>query len=136
MKRCFLIGTGFLSLGLGVVGVFLPVLPTTPFLLLSAWCFLRSSKRLYRWITGHRLFGPYIVNYLRYRAVTVKAKLLSIVLLWVVILSTVVFAVEAFWLRLLLTAIAVAVSVHLATMRTLTRGMIERSSRESRDEGA
>lgn len=123
LKKCLLLAAGFASLAIGIVGIILPLLPTTPFLLLSAGCFLRSSERFYTWITGHRLFGAYIKNYLKYRAVSVRSKVFSLIMLWAVILIS-EFHFTALWLRLLLAAVAVGVSIHILTMRTLTNEMI------------
>jgi len=124
MKKYLYIAAGFTFLALGIVGIFLPVLPTTPFILLSAACFLRGSQRLYVWLTGHRLFGKYIRNYLKYHAISIRSKVISLLTLWVVILMTVIFAVKTLWLRILLILIAAAVSVHLLRMRTLTPRML------------
>jgi hypothetical protein len=132
MKRVLLVGAGFCSLGLGVAGIFLPVLPTTPFLLLSATCFLKSSNPLYRWLTGHRVFGKYIENYLKYRAITLRAKVSSIVLLWITIGSTILFAVDYLPARVLLGIIALGVTVHLLRMRTLTREMLDADGNQPR----
>lgn len=130
MKKYLLIAAGVTSLSAGVVGIFVPVLPTTPFLLLAAACFLRSSRRLYDWLTGHRILGPYISNYLTYRAVTRRSKIISITLLWLVLGSSIVFAVNLWWVRLILAAVGCGVTVHLATMRTLTAEMLESGRQE------
>ena len=135
MKKFLLITAGVSSLSLGVVGVFLPLLPTTPFLLLSAACFLRSSRSLYLWITGHRVFGRYISAYLRFRAVSLRAKVSALVLLWVSILSTTIFFVSVVWLDLLLITIATAVSFHILRLRTLTAEMRRDLDRDFRHEG-
>lgn len=124
MKRYLLLAAGGLSLSMGVAGLFLPLLPTTPFLLLAAACFLRSSQRLYNWLTGHKHLGPYIRNYLRHRAVSIKAKTVSIILLWATIGGTAVFAVRNNWVRIVLVLVAVGVTVHLALMKTLTPEML------------
>jgi hypothetical protein len=60
LGQTILIAVGILAVGLGTLGIFLPLLPTTPFLLLAAYCFARSSRRLYVWLLSHRLLGPYI----------------------------------------------------------------------------
>ena len=73
---------GFLSLALGVAGIFLPVLPTTPFLLLSAALFFRSSPRAYQWLLNHKLLGPYIRDFRESRAIPLRAKILALSLLW------------------------------------------------------
>ena len=123
MKKFLLITAGNLSLSLGVAGIFLPVLPTTPFLLLSAACYVRSSQRLYNWLIHHRILGLYIRSYIEYRAISIRAKGVSIFALWAVILSTVLFFVDLLWLRLLLLAVAVGVTFYLLTIRTLTDEM-------------
>jgi len=81
IKKYLLIFAGSLSLVLGVIGAFVPVLPTTPFLLLSAYCYLRSSKRLYNWLINHRVLGTYIYNYLTYRAITQRTRIVALIIL-------------------------------------------------------
>jgi len=85
---------------------------------------MKSSARLYRWLTGHRIFGPYIDNWCRHRAVTKKAKTISIAILWAVMLCTIAFAVHTLWLRLVLAGIACAVTAHLLLLKTLTPKML------------
>jgi uncharacterized membrane protein YbaN (DUF454 family) len=130
--KYLLAGCGFLSLAIGVTGIFVPILPTTPFLLIAAACFFRSSDRMYRWLTGHRVFGSYIMGFRRYGAVSVRAKVVSIVTLWTVIGFSAVFAAEVLWLRIALAAIALGVSVYLLSLRTLTAEM-KRDLRSSQD---
>ncbi len=127
MKNWLLIAAGFMSLSAGVIGIFLPVLPTTPFFLLAAACFMKSSDKLYRWLTGHKKFGPYIDNYVKYRAVSKRSKFVSIILLWAIMLSTIVFGITHIWLKVLLVCIAAGVTVHLLLLKTLTPEMIEES---------
>ena len=116
--RWLLIGVGSLSVALGTVGIFVPLLPTTPFLLLAAACFVRSSPRLYRWLITHRWFGTYIRNYREHRVIPLRFKVLALTLLWLSIGYAVLAVAEALWLRLLLAGIAVAVTVHVALLRT------------------
>ena len=124
--RYLLLTTGFFCIGLGVIGIFLPLLPTTPFLLLAAACFFRSSDRMYRCITNHRIFGPPIRGYRQFRAISRKAKIISIIMLWVVIGCSSIFAVSVVWLRLTLLAVAVGVTAYLLNLRTLTEEMRRR----------
>ena len=79
-QKLFLV-FGYASLGLGFAGVFLPVLPTTPFILLSAFCFSRSSDRLHHWLLAHRTFGPLLSDWERGRAIRPRAKAWSILLM-------------------------------------------------------
>ena len=130
MKKAILITGGYVSLSLGVVGIFVPVLPTTPFLLLSAACFLNSSERLYRWLIHLKVFGNYISNYLKYRAISLRSKIMSISLLWLVIGSTVLFFISNLWIRLVLLLIAAGVTIHILKLRTLTREMTQQLKEE------
>ena len=81
MTRLFWVSLGGLSLALAVLGAFLPLLPTTPFLLLSAFCFARSSQRLHDWLVGHPRLGPPIENWRREGAISRRAKLLAVIAL-------------------------------------------------------
>jgi hypothetical protein len=121
IARAILIALGTSSLALGIAGVFLPILPTTPFLLLAAACYSRSSRRFYNWLISNRFFGEYIRNYLERRGIPLRVKVLSLALLWITIGCSAAFAVDALWLRILLAAIAVGVTLHVLSLRTLTR---------------
>jgi uncharacterized membrane protein YbaN (DUF454 family) len=129
LRRGLLILAGVLSVGLAVAGIFLPVLPTTPFLLLAAACFMRSSDRLYRWLTAHRWLGPYIRSYQQYRAVTRRSKVLGLLLLWVTLGYSTIWVMDALALRVVLVLIGSGVTVHLLRMRTLTPEMLAEGSR-------
>ncbi len=124
MKRVLLITAGNLSLSLGIVGIFLPVLPTTPFLLLSAACYMKSSRKLYDWLLNHPVLGLYIRSYIKYRAITMRAKVISIIALWIVLGASVVFFVSLTWLRILLLFIGAGVTVYLLHFRTLNDEII------------
>lgn len=123
LLRGLLVAAGIVSFGLGAIGVFVPLLPTTPFLLLAAACFIRGSDRLYFWLIHHRWFGPYIRNYREHRAITRRARIVSLALLWSVIGYSALFAARAWWLRALLGLIAAGVTVHLLQLKTLPREM-------------
>lgn len=125
MKRVLLITAGNISLGLGIVGVFLPVLPTTPFLILSATCFLNSSGRLYNWLINHRVLGLYIRSYMKYKAISLKSKIVAIIIMWVFILSSAIFFVPILWVKFLLIVIATVVTIHISRIKTLTKDMLE-----------
>lgn len=79
------IALGGLSLTAGVIGIFIPGLPTTPFLLLSASLFAKSSERLHNWIVNHKVFGKYIREYREKKAIRLKYKVISLVMMWTMI---------------------------------------------------
>ncbi len=117
MKKYLLIIAGIISLSLGVMGMFLPVLPTTPFLLLAAGCFLRSSKRLYDWLLNHRRLGTYIKDFLLYKAISKRLKIVSVSTLWITILFSVI-VVKIIAIKILLILIAIAVTAHILHFKT------------------
>ena len=117
--RPLLIITGTLLVGLGIIGIFMPILPTTPFLLLAAACYARSSQRFYHRLLNNKWFGNYIKNYIQRKGVPLKVKVLAITWLWITIGFSVVFAVEVFLVRLILILIAIGVSIHIFSIRTL-----------------
>lgn len=119
--KWLLVAAGFLFVALGIVGVFLPVLPTTPFLLLAAACFARSSERFYRWLINNRWFGAYVRDYREGRGVPAKVKIFSVALLWVVILLSAAFAVSNVVVRVVLIAVAAAVTVHIVLIKPSKR---------------
>jgi len=129
LHKWLLVTAGSLSVGLGIIGIFVPVLPTTPFLLLAAACFTRSSPKLYAWLIHHKWFGAYIRHYREYHAITLQAKVFTLALLWIVIGVTALFAVTLWWVRVLLAVVAVGVTLHLIQIRTLTPEML-RSGRK------
>ena len=119
--RGLLITAGTFFVGLGVLGIFLPLLPTTPFLLLAAACYARSSKRFYNWLLDNKWFGNYIKNYQEKKGVPLKVKLSSLSLLWITILFSAVFVVDIFFVRIILILIATCVTIHILYIRTLKR---------------
>jgi uncharacterized membrane protein YbaN (DUF454 family) len=110
---------GSVSLGLGILGVFLPVLPTTPFLLLTATLYLKGSPRLYEWLINHKYLGPYIRNYRENKAIPLCGKIVSVTLLWVTILLSAFLAVHVWWLRIVLICMAIGVTWHILSFKTL-----------------
>ena len=118
MKRLALISLGWISLIVGVIGIFLPLIPTTGPLLLAAVCFDRSSPRFHSWLMNHRYLGGYIRNYRSGRGLPMMQKVCTIGLLWTTIIISMVFAVSAWWGDVLLAAIAIAVTVHIVTLPT------------------
>ena len=121
VKICLTI-LGLASFALAVVGIFLPLLPTTPLLLLAAWCFVHSSPRLYEWLMQHPKFGPYIRNFRENRAIPLHVKVVSVALVWLTILLCVFVVVEQWWwAQLLLLALAATISWHILSYKTLKK---------------
>ena len=106
IKKAFLLIIGSISLGLGVLGIILPLLPTTPLLLLSAACYIRSSDKLYQWLITNKYVGSYILNYRLGKGIPLKAKIIGVSLLWISILYTIVFVVPLVVVKILLFLIA------------------------------
>jgi uncharacterized membrane protein YbaN (DUF454 family) len=120
IKKGLLIGSGSLFLAIGTIGIFLPLLPTTPFLLLSAACYIKSSKRLYNWLIHHEIFGIYIYNYITYKAIGIHAKIFSITLLWITLTLSMIL-VSTMVVTGILCLIGIAVSIHLLRLKTLSK---------------
>lgn len=119
--RYLLAFAGILSLLLGVIGIFIPILPTTPFILLAAWLFLRSSTRLHQKLMTNHYFGPMVMNYQVHKAIPVRAKIYSLSMLWICILFSSFFFTDKWWLRILLCAIATGVTIHILSFKTLKK---------------
>lgn len=111
--RWTLLVSGFLATALGVVGIFLPILPTVPFLLLALACFGRSSEGFYNWLLDHAHFGPIIRPYLNGQGMTRTSKVKAIALLWISIALSAFYLVDTGWLRWLLLFIACGVTLYL-----------------------
>lgn len=118
-KRWLLIAAGTICVCLGVIGIFLPLLPTTPLLLLAAVCYAGSSRKFYDWLMNNRWFGSYIRNYREGRGITATVKAVSVASLWATILYSAAFIVESAIIKVILIAIAFAVSAHILSRPTL-----------------
>jgi hypothetical protein len=116
IKRKLLLVAGTVFVVLGVIGIFLPLMPTTVFLLLAAACYMRSSEKFYRWLINHRILGGMIRDYREGRGIPLRNRLITTLLLWATIGASGYFFVENDWVRLLLGVIAVGVSAHLLTI--------------------
>lgn len=119
LGRSLWITGGTVCVGLGLLGIFLPVLPTTPFLLLAAFCYGRGSKRFYHWLVDRSWFGDYIRNYREGRGIPLKQKVMTIILLWLTIGVTIGLTEPAWWLKVLLAAVAIGVTFHVTRLKTL-----------------
>ena len=110
---------GFLSLALGIVGAFLPILPTTPFVLLAAGLFAKSSEKFHKKLLEHKVFGELIRDYQEDKSIPLYAKVISISTMWASILFAVfVPARDKLWLQIILLVIATGVSIHILRYKT------------------
>ena len=110
---------GIISLTLGIMGAFIPVLPTTPFLLLSAALFLRGNKRLYKWLLNHPRMGTYISNFVHHKAIPLRVKIVSIATLWATLLYCAIYVASNWALSSLFIVIALCVTIHILHYKTL-----------------
>ncbi|MGI6152899.1 MAG: YbaN family protein [Christensenellaceae bacterium] len=117
MKSLVLTISGFAFLGLGAVGVALPVMPTTPFILLSAICFATGNKRLSAWISKSPVFGSFIENYREKRGVPKKTKIVSIAFLWTGLIISMLITQKT-WLAILLLVVGACVTAHILLIKT------------------
>ena len=115
-KTIWIIG-GSLALGLGILGIFLPLLPTVPFLLLAASCYVKGSPNLYKWLISHPYFGRIIREYKEDKTIPLKTKIYTILLLWASI-GISIFLVSTLWVQLLLFFVAIGVSIHVLSFKS------------------
>jgi len=113
LVRGVLVGAGLICVALGVLGIFLPLLPTTPFMLLAAACFARSSRRFHDWLLANRTFGPLIREWELHRSIPRRTKLTAIALMALTLAASIVLVVEARWLQGLLAAGGLLLAVWL-----------------------
>jgi uncharacterized membrane protein YbaN (DUF454 family) len=119
LLRTSLVVAGTAFLALGIVGIILPVLPTTPFLLLSAACYARGSKRFYTWLLNNRIFGKYIRNYREGKGIQLRVKVVALAVLWVTIAYSAFFITSNIPLRVVLLVLATGATIHILRIRTL-----------------
>jgi len=122
--KVLLIATGTFFIGLGIVGIFVPVLPTTPFLLISATLYAKSSKSFYNWLVNNKILGRYIKNYREGKGIPLKLKIITIALLWITIGCSATFAIDIFWVRVILVIIAIGVTIHIIRIKPLDKSKI------------
>lgn len=117
VKTLFLF-IGISSLVLGFIGIFLPLLPTTPFILLAAYCFAKSSERFHRYITQHKLFGKMVTDFNEKKVISKKNKIIALTLMWTTLSLSVIFFMPYTWIKLVVLGIGVAVSVYLLSFHS------------------
>jgi len=116
--KALLLFVGWLSVVLGVIGIFLPILPTTPFLLLAAACFIRTSPKFYNWLVGHPRLGKYLVYYLEGKGIPLKAKIYTITLI-AISMGVTSYIVPVRAVKILLPLVGVLVALYIVRQPTL-----------------
>ena len=111
--RGFFLVVGILALAIGVIGIFLPLLPTAPLVILAAACFARAYRPFHEWLLAHRWFGPMLREWYHHRSVRYRTKLLAIAMMLVSFTGTIVFIVRPVWAKVLLAVFALAVAVFI-----------------------
>lgn len=129
-RALWLIG-GIICVGLGAVGIVLPILPTTPFLLAAAGCFCKSSTRMYNWLLNNKWFGEYIKKYREGKGIPKKTKITALTVLWVTIGVSTIFFLNRLLptqlvlpMQLIMVIVAVGVSIHILRLPTFKKGLL------------
>ncbi|MFA9376344.1 MAG: YbaN family protein [Lachnotalea sp.] len=126
MKKKLLFLSGWLLLGIATLGIFLPILPTTPLVILAASCFSVADPKLYKRLESNRIFGPYIEGWRTKQGITLARKAIAIVIVWVLLLIS-IFVTQKLWLKILLTFVGIGVTVHLLLFKTrVTENKLEK----------
>jgi uncharacterized protein len=128
VTRLLWLAAGLVCVGLGLIGIVLPILPTTPFLLAAAACFCKSSTRMYNWLLGNKLFGEYIKNYKEGKGIPMKTKITALTVLWVTIGVSTIFFLNRLLptelvlpMQLIMVAVAVGVTAHILKLPTFKK---------------
>ena len=116
--RALYIVLGSVSLALGVIGIFVPLLPTTPFLLMTAFFYTKGSKRYYYWLMRQRVLGKYIRDYRENKVIPLRAKIISLVLMWGSISYCIICVIHLWPVRILLAMVAVGVTIHVLSFKS------------------
>ena len=117
-KKSFYTLIGTVSLLLGIIGILLPVLPTTPFILFSAWCYFRGSSRFHDWLINHPYLGPIVEEYGDGEGMTKESKIKAIFFTWTAVILTAVFILNSLFMRVIIVLIAVIGTIVLIRIKT------------------
>ena len=118
VMRKLLIVLGSVFVALGIIGIILPLVPTTPFLLLASICYAKSSEKYHNWLLNHRWFGEYIRNYEAGRGIPMRVKVSMLIVLWTTMILTATFIIDIPWVKIMLLVTAAAVTVHMCCLPT------------------
>lgn len=132
VTRALWLIAGMICLFLGAIGIVLPILPTTPFLLASAACFCKSSSRMYNWLLSNKWFGEYIRNYKEGRGLPMKTKITALTVLWITIGFSTIFLLIRLLppqlvlpMQLIMVVVAIGVSIHILRLPTFKKRVLE-----------
>jgi uncharacterized membrane protein YbaN (DUF454 family) len=117
-KKIVLISLGIFFIALGIVGIFIPVLPTTPFLIVAAALFANTSKRFYDWLLSNRLFGKILQDYRKGKGIPLKVKVYLITLLWITLAISAYFTWKIFYVPIILLLVGIGVTIHILLIKT------------------
>ncbi len=117
--KSFLIAAGWIFVALGVIGIIVPLMPTTIFFIIAAACFARSSEKFYNWLINHPRFGKFIRDYREQRGMQLKSKIIAVSIMLITIGSSAIFFTEKMFVRILLAVIAVGVSSYIISLKTI-----------------
>ena len=118
MKKTIYIAIASFFVALASLGIFIPLLPTTPFLLLAVYFYMNSSRKHLKWLLNHKYLGPYIKSYISKEGIPIKLKIRTLTLMWITMLVSMVFATDKLHLRILLAVIAIGVTIHILSKQT------------------
>ena len=118
MKKIILLIIGVITMSLGFIGIFIPVFPTTPFLLVALACFVNSSTKMHRYILENKYLGPYVKDYTSGNGIPLRAKWRAVSLIWITIGFSAIFVLDRWSLRILILSIAAGVSIYIFTRKT------------------
>lgn len=118
LKRRLFVIAGSIAMVIGITGIVVPILPTTPFLLLAALCYMRGSQRLYKALLCNPFVGNYIRNYLEGKGMSLKMKIWTLSLLWSAIVLTAILATESLIIRIILAIVLIGVTIHILKIKT------------------
>lgn len=131
MKRIVFASLGYTFLGLGVIGIVIPVFPTTPFVILSAGCFTQGSPKLHNWLRNSKFFGEYIENYQNKKGIRKSTKIFSIIFLWFMIILSILMN-RQIYVDILLFTVAILVTIHIVMLRNMPRNGVTNDERNKK----
>jgi uncharacterized protein len=127
IKKLVYISAGSITLLLGIIGICIPGLPTTPFLLLTAWFYVRSSDKLYSWLINHRIFGKYIKNF--QNGISVRTKIISIAIMWTMISISVFIFIESIIISYVVIGVGIIGTIVMSRIKQTKTNKLENTSK-------